>query len=44
VNWTHLSDVDLRNDAGLTQEQIDEAEGNERTQLPDDLQRPDNWS
>src|ERR687890_1441621 len=39
-----LSDLDLRNDTGLTQEQIDEAIGNERTQLPDDLQRPATWS
>ncbi len=39
-----LSNVDLRNDTGLTQEQIDEAKGDGRTQLPDDLQRPENWS
>ena len=39
-----LGDLDLRNDTGLTQEQIDEAIGNERTQLPDDLQRPATWS
>src|SRR5215217_7312645 len=39
-----LGDLDLRNDTGLTQEQIDEAIGNERTQLPDDLQRPQTWS
>ncbi len=39
-----LSNVDLRNDTGLTQEQIDEAKGDERTLLPDDLQRPENWS
>ena len=32
-----LSDVDLRNDTGLNQEQIDEATGNQRTLLPDDL-------
>jgi uncharacterized protein YjbI with pentapeptide repeats len=44
LSGADLSDVDLRNDKGLTQEQIDEAEGNERTQLPGDLQRPTNWS
>jgi uncharacterized protein YjbI with pentapeptide repeats len=44
LSGADLSDVDLRNDKGLTQEQIDEAVGNERTQLPDDLERPTNWS
>jgi uncharacterized protein YjbI with pentapeptide repeats len=44
LSGADLSDVDLRNDTGLTQEQIDEAIGNERTQLPDDLQRPASWS
>ena len=44
LNATDLSEVDLRNTTGLTQEQIDEAIGNQRTQLPDDLQRPANWS
>jgi uncharacterized protein YjbI with pentapeptide repeats len=44
LSGADLSDVDLRNDTGLTQEQIDEAIGNERTLLPDDLQRPANWS
>jgi uncharacterized protein YjbI with pentapeptide repeats len=39
-----LSGVDLRTVTGLTQEQIDEAKGDERTLLPDDLQRPENWS
>src|SRR5215213_4146939 len=44
LSGADLSEVDLRNDTGLTQEQIDEAIGNERTYLPDDLQRPANWS
>src|SRR5215204_4053020 len=44
LSGTDLSEVDLRNDWGLTQEQIDEAEGDERTRLPDDLQRPEHWS
>src|SRR5215212_7318233 len=44
LSGTDLSEVDLRNDWGLTQEQIDEAKGDERTRLPDDLQRPENWS
>jgi uncharacterized protein YjbI with pentapeptide repeats len=44
LSGTNLSDADLRTVTGLTQEQIDEAEGDERTQLPDDLQRPANWS
>jgi uncharacterized protein YjbI with pentapeptide repeats len=44
LSGADLGDLDLRTDTGLTQEQIDEAIGNERTQLPDDLQRPANWS
>jgi len=44
LSGADLSGVDLRNDTGLTQEQIDEAKGDERTQLSDDLQRPANWS
>src|SRR5919112_1138423 len=39
-----LSGLDLRTARGLTQEQLDEAKGDGRTQLPDDLQRPANWS
>src|SRR5215212_9452751 len=44
-----LSDADLNHAKlqtarGLTQEQIDEAKGDGRTLLPDDLQRPANWS
>jgi uncharacterized protein YjbI with pentapeptide repeats len=44
LSGTNLSGVDLRTDKGLTQEQIEEAKGDERTQLPDGLQRPANWS
>jgi uncharacterized protein YjbI with pentapeptide repeats len=44
LSGADLSDVDLRKDTGLTQEQIDEAVGNENTRLPDDLERPTNWS
>jgi uncharacterized protein YjbI with pentapeptide repeats len=44
LSGTDLSSVDLRNATGLTQEQIDEAKGDEHTQLPDGLQRPDTWS
>src|SRR5215217_5125234 len=44
LSGADLSSVDLRNDWGLTQEQIDEAKGDERTQLPDGLQRPATWS
>jgi uncharacterized protein YjbI with pentapeptide repeats len=44
LSGADLGHVDLRDDTGLTQEQIDEAKGDERTQLPDGLQRPANWS
>src|SRR5215210_1546401 len=44
LSGADLGSVDLRDDTGLTQEQIDEAIGDERTQLPDDLQRPANWN
>ena len=44
LSGTDLSNVDLQNDRGLTQEQIDEAKGDEHTLLPDDLQRPANWN
>src|SRR5215212_5318637 len=39
-----LNHAELQTATGLTQEQIDEAKGDERTQLPDGLQRPANWS
>src|SRR5829696_8020978 len=38
LSGADLSGVDLRTVTGLTQEQIDEAKGDERTLLPDDLQ------
>ena len=44
LSGADLGGVDLRDDTGLTQEQIDEAKGDGRTRLPDDLQRPANWS
>jgi uncharacterized protein YjbI with pentapeptide repeats len=44
LNGTDLSVVDLRDVRGLTQDQIDEATGDDSTQLPDDLERPTNWS
>ena len=39
-----LNHAELQTARGLTQEQIDEAKGDERTLLPDDLQRPESWS
>src|SRR5215210_3667775 len=39
-----LNHAELQSARGLTQEQIDEAKGDERTQLPDGFQRPANWS
>ena len=44
LSGADLGHVDLRDDKGLTQEQIDEAKGDGRTRLPDHLQRPANWS
>src|SRR5215218_1843012 len=38
-----LNHAELQTATGLTQEQIDEAKGDERTQLPDGLQHPANW-
>src|SRR5215204_3515544 len=38
-----LNHAELQTATGLTQEQIDEAQGDERTQLPEGLQRPANW-
>ena len=43
LSGADLGHVDLRDDTGLTQEQIDEAKGDERTLLPDNLQRPASW-
>src|SRR3954447_20725888 len=44
LSGADLSGTNLQTATGLTQEQIDEAKGDGRTQLPDDLQRPANWS
>jgi uncharacterized protein YjbI with pentapeptide repeats len=44
LSGTDLGHVDLRDDMGLTQEQIDQAKGDGRTQLPEGLQRPASWS
>jgi uncharacterized protein YjbI with pentapeptide repeats len=38
-----LSDADLRGARGLTQEQIDSAQGNARTVLPEGIVRPPSW-
>jgi hypothetical protein len=40
---TNLRGVDLREVRNLTQEQIDQAKGDENTQLPDGLYRPASW-
>lgn len=40
---TDLSGVDLRTAKNLTQEQIEQAVGDERTQLPKGLQPPERW-
>jgi pentapeptide repeat protein len=39
-----LGGADLRNTGGLTQAQLDAANGNARTQLPDGLRRPGSWT
>ncbi len=45
ANFTRarVSDTDLREVRGLTQEQVDVATGNSGTQLPDNLHRPESW-
>ena len=40
---TNLRGVDLREVRNLTQEQINQAKGDENTQLPDGLYRPASW-
>lgn len=40
---TNLRGTDLREVKNLTQEQIDRVEGDDNTQLPDDLQQPASW-
>jgi uncharacterized protein YjbI with pentapeptide repeats len=44
LSEANLDGTDLQTAKGLTQEQIDEAEGDGHTRLPEGLQRPDNWS
>jgi len=50
LNEAYLSGADLGDEANLrdakrlTQEQIDEAYGDQTTQLPDHLKRPESWS
>ena len=39
----HLEDVDFTNAKGLTQGQVDSANGNARTNLPEGLNRPAHW-
>lgn len=38
-----LSGANLRGANGLTQEQVEEANGDEETQLPANLEMPDSW-
>jgi uncharacterized protein YjbI with pentapeptide repeats len=40
---TNVAGVDFRKARGLSQEQIENADGNERTKLPDWLKRPTSW-
>jgi uncharacterized protein YjbI with pentapeptide repeats len=44
LSGTDLRGANLRDTTGLTQKQIDEAIGDDTTQLPSNLQRPSNWS
>ncbi len=44
LSGADLSGAELQTATGLTQEQIDKAKGDERTQLPEGLQRPASWS
>jgi uncharacterized protein YjbI with pentapeptide repeats len=41
---TYLNGADLSGAEGLSQEQLDAAFGDVRTELPDDLQRPASWA
>jgi uncharacterized protein YjbI with pentapeptide repeats len=40
---TDLSGANLRGADGLAQEQVEEANGDEETQLPANLETPDSW-
>jgi uncharacterized protein YjbI with pentapeptide repeats len=44
LSSTDLRGANLQDTTGLTQKQIDEAIGDDATQLPNNLQRPSNWS
>jgi uncharacterized protein YjbI with pentapeptide repeats len=43
LSGARLHEANLRKTTGLTQEQLSSAYGNANTQLPDGLQRPDDW-
>jgi uncharacterized protein YjbI with pentapeptide repeats len=43
LQGAHLRNTDLRRTSGLTQEQIENTEGNRRTILPANLQVPETW-
>jgi uncharacterized protein YjbI with pentapeptide repeats len=43
LSGAHLNEADLRMTGGLRQAQLDGTHGNERTQLPEGLQRPASW-
>ncbi len=43
IDSARLHDADFTNATGLTQAQIDRAEGNAGTKLPDDLHHPAHW-
>lgn len=44
LSGTHLSGANLIKAKNLTQEQIQEANGDENTKLPNGIQRPDHWA
>lgn len=44
LNEAKLGGADLRKALGLTQDQLDQAYGNEDTQIPDNLERPASWA
>jgi uncharacterized protein YjbI with pentapeptide repeats len=43
LNGAHLNEADLTGAEGLTQEQVDEADGDRNTKLPKGLNRPSSW-
>ena len=44
LQGAHLEGADLRGAVGLTQEQLDQAFGDDHTTLPDGLNRPAHWT